>query len=113
MVNEYKTLGLHEAALFLKIHPETLRRRALAGEIPSAKPGKSWVFLEADLAQWLRSQYGNRRQASQGEGGNSCHLNDAGRKVFGGSGLPPPMENEYSKALRLPIGGKQKSTKRG
>jgi len=111
--NEYKTLNVLEAAKFLKMHPETLRRQALAGEIPSAKPGKSWVFLEADLADWLRSQYRNRRQASQGEGGNSCHLNDVVRKVSGGLDLAPPVESAYAKALRLPIDGRPKSTKHG
>jgi excisionase family DNA binding protein len=49
-----KTLDLQEAAQFLRLHPDTLRRRALAGEIPGAKPGKLWVFLEEDLAAYLR-----------------------------------------------------------
>lgn len=35
-----KTLDLHEAAALLKLHPDTLQRRAKAGEIPGAKPGK-------------------------------------------------------------------------
>ena len=37
-----QTLDLHQAAAFLKIHKETLRRKAASGEIPGAKPGKSW-----------------------------------------------------------------------
>jgi len=111
MANDYKTLDIREAARFLKMHPETLRRRALAGEIPGAKPGKTWLFLEADLAEWVRSQYRSPRQASRGEGVTSCHLHDAGRKVSGGYGLPPPTESEYSRVLKLPIEGKRKSTK--
>jgi excisionase family DNA binding protein len=52
-----KTFDILEAADFLKMHPQTLRKRAAAREIPSAKPGKHWVFIDTDLAEWLRSQY--------------------------------------------------------
>jgi hypothetical protein len=52
-----KTLDLREAAEFLRLHPHTLEARARTGEIPGAKPGKCWVFLDVDLADWLRAQY--------------------------------------------------------
>lgn len=51
------TLDLKQAAAFLKMHPEEVRRRARLGLVPGAKPGKSWVFIEEDLAAWLRGQY--------------------------------------------------------
>ena len=51
------TLDLKQAAEFLKIHPVTLQCKAKAGEIPGAKPGKSWVFIDEDLANYIRSQY--------------------------------------------------------
>ena len=35
-----KTLTLVEAADFLKLHPEELRRRAKSGRVPGAKAGK-------------------------------------------------------------------------
>lgn len=35
-----KTFDLDEAAQFLKMHPEEVRRRAKAGIIPGAKVGK-------------------------------------------------------------------------
>lgn len=60
-----KTLDLLEAAEYLRLHPDTLQRRAAAGEIPGAKPGKRWVFLDVDLAEWLRSHY--RTQTKQPE----------------------------------------------
>ena len=50
-----KTLGLNEAAAFLRCHPEELRRRTRAGVIPGAKVGRAWVFLEDDLADFVRS----------------------------------------------------------
>jgi len=36
-----KTLDLSEAAAFLKMHPEEVRRRAKVGLIPGAKAGRA------------------------------------------------------------------------
>ena len=58
-----KSLGLHEAAAFLRMHPEEVRRRDRVGLVPGAKPGKRWVFIEADLADYLRGLYADPRQA--------------------------------------------------
>src|SRR6187401_666841 len=58
-----KTLSLSEAAVFLKLHPEELRRRAKRGLAPGAKVGKCWVFIDDDLAEYLRSFYASPRQA--------------------------------------------------
>ena len=52
-----QTLTLKEAAAFLKMCPEALRRKAKVGEIPGAKPGKCWCFLEEDLIVYLRQCY--------------------------------------------------------
>ncbi len=60
-----KTLNLTEAAQFLKLHPEEVRRRAKAGIIPSAKLGKRWAFIENDLADHIRSLYACTQQALQ------------------------------------------------
>ena len=60
-----KTLDLIEAANYLRIHPDTLQRRAASGEIPGAKPGKCWVFLDVDLADWLRAHYKTQRNEPQ------------------------------------------------
>jgi len=51
------TLNLTEAAALLRMHPQTVLRLCRAGLIPAAKPGRRWVFVEADLIEWLRSQY--------------------------------------------------------
>jgi excisionase family DNA binding protein len=52
-----RTLDLTEAADFLKMTREGLRRKAARGEIPGGKPGKRWCFREDDLAEYLRSLY--------------------------------------------------------
>ncbi|WP_077272721.1 helix-turn-helix domain-containing protein [Acidithiobacillus caldus] len=62
-----RTLDLEGAAQFLHLHPDTVQRRARAGEIPGAKPGKLWVFLEDDLVAYLKSLQNRPRQTGKGE----------------------------------------------
>jgi excisionase family DNA binding protein len=50
------TLTLEEAARLLQLHPTTLAAKARSGEIPGAKPGKRWVFVEVDLVEYVRTQ---------------------------------------------------------
>ena len=57
------TLTLAEAAGFLKMHPEEVRCRAKRGLIPASKPGRRWVFIDDDLAAFLRGKYPMQRQA--------------------------------------------------
>jgi hypothetical protein len=57
-----KTLGLEDAAQLLMMSPKMLQLKACAGEIPAAKPGKRWVFIDLDLFDWLRTQYTINRQ---------------------------------------------------
>ena len=97
-----KTLTLVEAASFLKLHPEELRRRAKLGFIPGAKVGRAWVFLLEDLADFLRSLYSRPRQALQvtlRKEIETCHFADAGRS--GGSTYALQPENEYANLLGL------------
>jgi len=51
-----KTLNLEETARFLKVHTETVSRLAKTGQLPGAKIGRAWVFLEEDLIEYLREQ---------------------------------------------------------
>ena len=96
------TLTLQEAARMLKIHPVTLQEKARSGEIPGAKIGRSWVFVEIDLLEHIRSQY--RRRALQGEQTEVplCHSSSERLTVLVGR-VPPTMDDEYSTALGLPI----------
>jgi integrase len=45
------------------MHPEEVRTRTKRGVIPGAKTGRRWIFLEIDLAEFVRSLYPVRRQA--------------------------------------------------
>jgi hypothetical protein len=100
---QVKTLGLADAAAFLRMHPEEVRRRAKAGVIPGAKAGRAWVFLEEDLAHYLRSLYPQKRQALQVTIGKEfeCHLQSVG--VSGGSTLSAQTGNDYAALLGLPL----------
>ncbi len=60
-----KTYNLQETANFLKVHAETVSRLAKTGQLPGAKIGRSWVFLEDDLITYLREQI--QAQASERE----------------------------------------------
>jgi hypothetical protein len=98
-----RSLGLHEAASFLHMHPEEVRRRARLGLLPGAKPGKRWVFLEQDLADYVRGLYARPRQALQvtlRKEVEACHF--AGATESGGSTFALPTENEYADLLGLP-----------
>lgn len=59
------TFDLDETASYLKADTETVRELAESGEIPAAKIGRSWVFLEADVHEYLtahvRAQTAKRR----------------------------------------------------
>ena len=46
-------LTLQEAADYLKVSPDTLVDRAASGEIPSARVGRQWRFMRAQLDEWL------------------------------------------------------------
>lgn len=46
-------LTLAEAAQILKCHPETLRARAKAGEVPARSGLGGWRFSRDALLEWL------------------------------------------------------------
>ena len=51
------TLTLNEAAAFLHVTSDWLRKEAKVGRIPRRKVGRLWRFLEEDLVVWMRSGY--------------------------------------------------------
>ncbi|UJP05126.1 MAG: helix-turn-helix domain-containing protein [Nitrosomonas sp.] len=105
-----KTLNLDEAAQFLKLHPEEVRRRAKAGIIPGAKLGKRWVFIEDDLAAYMRSLYASPRQALQvGHGEKQlCHSVNVVRR--GGLVSPHQAASELDALLQLKIKPKHRNS---
>lgn len=105
-----KTLTLKEAAALLKMHPQSLRTKVINGLVPGAKVGKSWVFIEEDLVQYIRSSYIKSGRTLVSIGGEQCFTND--RIVnTGGVDSPHQMERKYAELLKLPIAKRPKSMK--
>jgi excisionase family DNA binding protein len=46
-------LTTREAARYLRIGIETLKRKAQLGEVPAGKVGRQWRFLKVALDRWL------------------------------------------------------------
>lgn len=95
------TLNLTQAANFLGMSSSGLRAKAKTGEVPGAKIGKCWVFIQSDLAAHIRSQYAKPRQALQVQPMEKslCYTNATTR---GGSISQRPAVSEYADRLGLP-----------
>ena len=46
-------LTTEQAAQYLQVSVETIKRHARRGELPGAKVGKAWRFRKIDLDDWL------------------------------------------------------------
>jgi hypothetical protein len=94
------TLDLNAAAALLCIHPVTLRDKARRGEIPGAKIGKSWVFVELDLIEHIRAQYPLRVMQGDRQEKVLCHSTNAKTRPSGGS-RSATTDRLYKEALGL------------
>jgi hypothetical protein len=47
-------LNLVEAAAFLRVHPVTLRKRAVQWGVPHKRLGSEWRFSRAVLTHWIQ-----------------------------------------------------------
>jgi len=70
------TLDLKQASTLLNMHPMTLRRLAANGQVPAARAGRAWIFIEDDLLNWIRSQYPAEARAAGSTGENPCPSTD-------------------------------------
>jgi hypothetical protein len=98
-----ESFDLQRAADFLNMHPDSLQRKAAAGEIPGAKIGKNWVFLNIHLAQMISDQYAfsrQKRESADGKEDEKWHLKE-GQGAGGMSISPPPADDEYENLLGL------------
>lgn len=95
-----KTFNINEAAIFLGAHKETIRRMVAVGKIPGVKVGRSWRFIEEDLAMYMRNKY-STHDALQGVNVRSIDIwHSEEKQVFGGL-TSPTAESVYAKALKL------------
>lgn len=95
------TLNLVQAGDFLKMHPEEVRKRVKQGLLPGAKIGRAWVFLEDDLANFIRANYSDPRQALEvilRKENQSCHSSNA--VLPGGSASRRHQESSLDALLK-------------
>jgi len=61
-------LTLEEAATYLRLSKETLKRLAAQGRIPGRRIERTWRFLKAALDDWLRGKEDGRTALLQQAG---------------------------------------------
>ncbi len=52
-----KLLKAEEAATYLGVHVETIRRLARSGGLPAMKVGRGWRFRDDELIRWAKSRH--------------------------------------------------------
>ncbi len=57
-------LTLKEAADYLNVHKDTLRRRAKNGTIPAFKIGTGWRFYKSSIDGWIKEMEHQQRQSA-------------------------------------------------
>ena len=110
MNDRLRTLTLAEAAAFLKMHPQSVRRLARQGVVPAAKPGRRWCFLEDDLARYLRALYAHPRQVPQGAITEDLLWHCTNAATRGGFDSRPPTAGRYAALLGLNENATHKSS---
>ena len=50
------TLTADDCATLLNCSKSQVHRLVRRGEIPGVKVGRGWVFIEADIVEWLREK---------------------------------------------------------
>ncbi|OJA86150.1 helix-turn-helix domain-containing protein [Burkholderia ubonensis] len=55
-MNRVQTFDINEAAAFLKVDRTTALSLAGSGQLPGAKIGRAWVFLESDVVAYLKRE---------------------------------------------------------
>ena len=56
MLDNEDVLMMAEAAALLRVHPVTLRKRAVAWGVPHKRLGAEWRFSRAVLTAWIQER---------------------------------------------------------
>src|SRR5690554_7482031 len=107
-----KTYNLQQAAAYLHMSASHLGELARSKRIKAAKPGKSWVFLEIDLVEYLDALYAfgvNTPQQGCDEETSSWHCTNV--ETSGGLASRHQTEREYLALLAPQTRSKHKSMK--
>ncbi|MFP3567334.1 helix-turn-helix domain-containing protein [Paraburkholderia sp. SIMBA_030] len=85
----------------LRAHPETVRLKAKAGELPGRKVGKRWVFSTVALERYLAGEWIPRVvQGDHGKEEETCRSINVVRAQTGNTSCTPPAAvRQYREAL--------------
>lgn len=92
-----KTFDIDECAEFLKVDRKTALRLSGEGKLPGAKIGRAWVFLEDDMADYLRAQVRIQARQRQVEAEVELNLETAAARTP--SMLPPVRRGRQKREL--------------
>jgi excisionase family DNA binding protein len=62
-----RTFDIDECADFLKVDRNTALKLAQQGDLPGARIGRAWVFLEDDIVEYLRVRVRQQMVARQND----------------------------------------------
>ncbi|WP_269503770.1 helix-turn-helix domain-containing protein [Burkholderia sp. IMCC1007] len=95
------TIDLAQAAALLGAHPETVRLKAKAGDVPGRKVGKRWMFSTIALERYLAGEWIPRVVQGERPGEVEPCRSTNGRPVPTGntSCTPLAVERRYKAAL--------------
>ncbi len=95
------TIDLCAAAAMLGAHPETVRLKAKAGQIPGRKVGKRWMFSTIALERYLAGEWIPRVvQGEQAKESEPCRSSNAKAATTGITSCTPlEAARRYREAL--------------
>ncbi|PPC95195.1 MAG: hypothetical protein CTY33_00115 [Methylotenera sp.] len=94
-----ETLDLEAAAKLLYASESTVLELVGNGELPAAKIGRKWVFVDIDLIEYIRSKYTPKTK------GSKCHSTS---EVKSGGFMSQSMDRELDNLLAPVTKRKQK-----
>ncbi|MEF3075212.1 helix-turn-helix domain-containing protein [Methylobacter sp. Wu1] len=108
-----QTLTIEEAAEFLHMSKEGLRRLAAENKVPGRKAGARWVFVKEHLADWISGRHNSHTEPIKTirviDGGmKKCRSTSAGKR--GISSSQTQQDREYSDLLGLQTGKQRKNS---
>jgi len=100
-----RIFDIGEAADFLKMNPEVLRRKAKLGLIPGRKAGKRWVFVCEHLADWVSGRYplsvNDTLTVVDDQPKDTIQCRSTSAKIHGGFSSLHQTDAEYNRLLGL------------
>lgn len=103
-MNEIRTLNIDEACQLLHTHKSTLYQKIASGEIPAARIGRSWIFVELDLVDYIRKQYKAESQEVR------CHSTNRKAPIAGMSTSRSQAVAEFDSLLARKTKSKRRNT---